>query len=208
MREAVWRQPYEPRGALVLNVQARGITALDDEAAHRGVPAQALLVVGPPTMQPPLVERFSDAIGGQVVLGSLFENHTVDMLFDLDEGCSRQGGIRVVVNHVCDDLIDSTDLLPTLLEVSGAGVPASHHLDGRSFLPQLRGHPGQPREWVYIQMGKTRAVRTRRWKLFDDGRLYEMLRDPTEQSPIEPALDDAEASAARATLRSVLSELG
>jgi arylsulfatase A len=49
---------------------------------------------------------------------------------------------------VTDDLVDSTDSLPTLVEATGGAIPAD--IDGRSFLPQIRGEPGHPREWVYM----------------------------------------------------------
>jgi arylsulfatase A-like enzyme len=47
---------------------------------------------------------------------------------------------------VCDELVESIDLLPTFLEWQG-GDPAaqSHRLEGRSLLPLLRG--GQPPAW-------------------------------------------------------------
>lgn len=49
-----------------------------------------------------------------------------------------------------DDLIDSTDFLPTLIEAGGGTVAADQKLDGRSFLPQLRGEKGTARAWYYV----------------------------------------------------------
>ena len=40
---------------------------------------------------------------------------------------------------VNDDLIDSTDFLPTICEAAGVKVPASLKIDGHSFWPQLMG---------------------------------------------------------------------
>jgi len=51
-----------------------------------------------------------------------------------------------VAPHVCTDLVDSTDFLPTVCEVAGVTPP---RIDGRSFLPQLRGERGNPRDWCY-----------------------------------------------------------
>ncbi len=43
---------------------------------------------------------------------------------------------------VCDDLVESIDLVPTFLDWLGGDVVAlSHRLEGRSLLPQLRGAP-------------------------------------------------------------------
>ena len=109
--------------------------------------------------------------------------------------------------RVCDDLTDFSDILPTLAEVAGAPLPKGVAIDGRSILPQLRGEAGRPREWVYIQHGKQRAVRDKRWKLYHDGRLHDMEADPFEKSPIQPAEATAEAAAARTRLQAVLASL-
>ncbi|MCP5120360.1 MAG: sulfatase-like hydrolase/transferase, partial [bacterium] len=53
----------------------------------------------------------------------------------------------IPAGQVSEDLIDFTDFLPTALDVAGAAAPAG--LDGRSFLPQLKGERGNPREWIY-----------------------------------------------------------
>ena len=50
---------------------------------------------------------------------------------------------------VYTDLIDATDFLPTICEATGTPIPAELKTDGRSFLPQLRGEKGNPREWLY-----------------------------------------------------------
>jgi arylsulfatase A len=55
---------------------------------------------------------------------------------------------RIAAGKVCADLVDTTDFLPTLCEAAGVAVPAEMKVDGRSFLPQLRGEKGTPREWI------------------------------------------------------------
>jgi arylsulfatase A len=50
---------------------------------------------------------------------------------------------------VNQDLIDFTDFLPTLAEITGAKPPAGVTIDGHRFAPQLRGQNGQPREWIF-----------------------------------------------------------
>lgn len=90
---------------------------------------------------------------------------------------------------VNDDLVDFSDFLPTLLDSAGAKVPDG--LDGQSFLPQLRGEPGKPREWIYCfycprpeRTKPVRFVRDQRWKLYGDGRLFDVANDPAERRPI------------------------
>ena len=42
---------------------------------------------------------------------------------------------------VCDDLVNGTDILPTLCELSGASVPTDRLIDGVSIVPMLEGRP-------------------------------------------------------------------
>ena len=49
---------------------------------------------------------------------------------------------------VSQDLIDFTDFYTTFAQAAGTELDATDPIDGRSFLPQLQGQPGKPREWV------------------------------------------------------------
>ncbi|MES2705571.1 MAG: sulfatase [Verrucomicrobiota bacterium] len=68
-------------------------------------------------------------------------------------------------------MVSWVDILPTLLEAAGGTAPAD--LDGRSFLPVLRGQSDSRREKIFVthsgdgnmNVYPTRAVRDRRWKL-------------------------------------------
>lgn len=98
--------------------------------------------------------------------------------------------------RVCDDLIDFSDFFPTLAQISGAEIPGNLTIDGRSFLPQLKGEKGTPREWVFCHYEPRwsiwkpcRFVRDKRWKLYGDGRLFDLLADPLEKSPIGDSQD-------------------
>src|SRR5262249_26185804 len=55
------------------------------------------------------------------------------------------GGIGSGV--VRSELVSNIDVLPTLLEASGAGMPAG--IQGRSFLPLLRGETYRPRDAIF-----------------------------------------------------------
>ena len=64
--------------------------------------------------------------------------------------------------------------------------------DGQSFLPQLHGEKGNPRENIYVyywprpEKGEPlRFVRDKRWKLYDDGRLIDVAKDVLEETPVE-----------------------
>ncbi|MHC4337952.1 MAG: sulfatase-like hydrolase/transferase [Planctomycetota bacterium] len=107
---------------------------------------------------------------------------------------------------VCDDLVDFSDFMPTFAELAGTKVP-DVTIDGRSFAPQLRGKKGNPRDWAYCQWQGKAWVRTKKWKLYRDGRLYDAAKDPLEKSPILPGNDTAGSSAVRKKLQMVLDDL-
>ena len=104
---------------------------------------------------------------------------------------------KIPAGRVLDDLIESCDFLPTIGEAAGVSLQSMGPIDGRSFLPQLRGEKGQPREWIYTWYDprpghdKERFTKTsryafdRRWKLYEDGKLYDWAADPKETAPVE-----------------------
>ncbi len=71
---------------------------------------------------------------------------------------------------VLDDLVDSSDILPTLVELAGAPAPP-RAINGRSFAPRLRGQPGNGRAWVHVQNMDQRWVRNREFHLANDSTL-------------------------------------
>ncbi|MHC4636504.1 MAG: sulfatase-like hydrolase/transferase [Planctomycetota bacterium] len=116
---------------------------------------------------------------------------------------------------VCDDLVDFSDFLPTLAEAAGAPLPENVIIDGRSFLPQIRGQKGNPREWIfchYTRDGGTetpkRFVRDKRWKLYHTGELFDVQADPLEKSPIKPGVGGKKAATARKRLQTALDSIG
>jgi len=93
----------------------------------------------------------------------------------------------------CPDLIDFADFVPTLAELAGVELPPERPCDGRSFLPQIRGRPGTPREALFCYSNprpdehpewERRFARNLRYKLYSTGELYDVLTDPHEQSPL------------------------
>lgn len=124
----------------------------------------------------------------------------------------------VAAGRVSEDLVDFSDVLPTLAEVAGARVPASSMLDGRSFAPVLRGEPGT-REWVYCWYfrngepqtgGKNHTAgefaRDHRYKLYLEGGFYDVPADFYEQRPLDPATLTAEQYEVRSRLGNVVQQ--
>jgi len=92
---------------------------------------------------------------------------------------------------VCDDLIDFTDFLPTLLDIADAKAPSGFVNDGRSFIPQLFGEKGNPRDWIFCHYDprwgnrpKRRYVQNKEWKLYGDGRIFNLKADILEENPL------------------------
>jgi len=108
----------------------------------------------------------------------------------------------------CEALVDFSDFLPTLAELCGAPLPEGVQLDGRSFVPQLLDPAAKGRPWVFCQHQGRYWVRTQRWKLYNDGRLFDMQNDVDERRPVPEDQASAEATAARKQLADALSSLG
>ena len=99
---------------------------------------------------------------------------------------------KVPAGTVTDDLVDFSDMMPTIAAMTGASLPKGAILDGVSFAARLSGRKGKPREFVYIYNEPipgpipkpTIFARDQRWKLYSDGRLYDISSDALEQHPI------------------------
>ncbi len=88
---------------------------------------------------------------------------------------------------VLDDLIDFTDFYPTFAAMAGVKLGEDDPIDGRSFLPQLNGEPGQPREWVFChyqpywgRFKGSQYIRDAQFKLYRDGRFFNVRQDIKE----------------------------
>jgi len=130
------------------------------------------------------------------------------------KGELNEGGCRVplIVNwpgttpagKVSKDLVSIADFFPTFIELAGAALPAGVKIDGHSFAPQALGQPGQPREWVYVQLRNDRYVRNAQWKLTQAGGFFDMKDAPWQEIPVSADTTDPEAKAARSRLQTVL----
>ena len=140
------------------------------------------------------------------------------------KGKSTDAGTRVPLiiqwpdvikpNSVSTDLIDFSDFLPTLGEAAHMDLD-SMDIDGRSFLPRLRGEKGTPREWIYSwysrngEEEKARVfARTHRYKLYTSGEFYEIPVDYEEQYPLEISTLDADTKEIYEQLLEVLKQYG
>ncbi|MGJ8697505.1 MAG: sulfatase-like hydrolase/transferase [Verrucomicrobiaceae bacterium] len=139
-----------------------------------------------------------------------------------------QSGIRVpLIAHwpghlkpaVTSQLVEPSDFLVTLAELSGKEVPADWQHDGTSFAPAIHGHPGaRPRDaaffWYDPRPGWDKMAFKRHifaldhhYKLFTDGRLYAIDGLGYKEELLHPADLSPEATAAKAKLEKVIATM-
>ena len=88
---------------------------------------------------------------------------------------------------VRDAMIDLSDFFPTMCEAAGISSPSN--LDGFSMVPMFKGEK-HARKWAYVWYARNGGAtgkefaRTQRWKLYADGKFFDMDKDPEEKSPI------------------------
>ena len=84
------------------------------------------------------------------------------------EPCIMRWPGKIPANTVCEELCSTMDLLPTIAELIGGGLPGDRIIDGKNIWPLIAGEPGavSPHDAFYCYYtGQLRAVRDRRWKL-------------------------------------------
>lgn len=120
---------------------------------------------------------------------------------------------KVPAGRVSADLVCSTDFLPTLCEAAGATIPVELKIDGRSFMPQLLGEKVSPREWLYAWYNpsggpnpKAEFAHDARFKLYSDGRLFDVREDDKEKQPLAAESLSTDAAAAKVKLQAVLDQ--
>lgn len=171
----------------------------DFEADRRGyLPVPALDADGKPTGRkvPGSLKsnvEYADALVGRIVKGleALGLRDSTVIFYTCDNGTAVYGKnktagergplVPMIVNGpgvvqptgARDELVSLVDIFPTLLDLAGASVPDDHVLDGQSFAWILRGRPGTEREYVFCNVADKRLIRTRRWLLDGDGRLWD-----------------------------------
>jgi len=176
--------------------------------------------------------EYMDKLVGRIVeaLDEMGLRDNTIVLFTGDNGTGGQGkgrptelGARVpmivncpgIVKPVgqCDELVDLSDVMPTLVDFADAKLPQDRPIDGRSFAPLLRGEPFEAREWIFSYIADRRILRTRRWLLEDDsplhaGRLFDCgrSRDGTGYQDVTDS-DDPEVVAIRKKFETLLADL-
>ncbi len=108
---------------------------------------------------------------------------------------------------VTSTLVDASDLLPTFAAVAKAALPTKNILDGQSFLPQLLGNKGKPRDWIFVELGNKWYVRDAQWKLTREDELFDMSMAPFEEKLVLNYRNNKVANDAYVKLKDVLEKL-
>lgn len=133
---------------------------------------------------------------------------------------SRGHHVPLIVNwgtgryssHETDDLVDFTDFLPTISDIVQRDVPKEWDADGLSIYPHIKGEKGKGREWIFshysplqaggsINQHAARFFRNHQYKLYHDGRFYDLFADPEETTPIEEGKGNVEAERVRSVFQ-------
>ncbi len=122
---------------------------------------------------------------------------------------------KIQGGHVCDDLIEFSDFLPTFAESGRATMPADRPIDGGSFLARLTDEPYKPRDSIFLHYDRDpdkatpeyRQVRSffdGLFKLYLDGQMFGVLNDVEEEHPIAPSEAESNGLAVRKKLQTTL----
>ena len=122
---------------------------------------------------------------------------------------------KIKAGTTTDELVDFSEMLPTICEAAAVPLPATPQLDGQSFLPLLKGESYEPRQWIYnwySRFGITEKAsvfaRTQQYKLYNDGRFYEIPDDYLEEKPIPKTDLNSETLATYKMLEEVIADYG
>lgn len=123
----------------------------------------------------------------------------------------------VPAGMVSEGLVDFSDVVPTLHAAAGYTPRTDRPLDGFNLLPVFKGRHPTPREWSYCWYLRDEEVhpdptepnlrvfaRTARYKLYRDGRFFDVLNDREELRPLSAADLDPATAAIHAQLLAVI----
>ena len=138
------------------------------------------------------------------------------------KGSVDEGGLRspllvrwpgtIPAGQRIDRVAGAIDLLPTLAALAGIEAATDKPLDGRSLVPLLlgSGEGWQDRSLYSLRNARGNlqlSVRTQRFRLDNDGRLFDITADPGQHRDVAGDFPE-EASRLRAEARAFLDEVG
>lgn len=113
--------------------------------------------------------------------------------------------------HATDELVDFTDILPTLCEGADAKLPDDDPGDGVSLMPTLLGKADRDKPWVYFWYRGLVSARNKTYALVgrQDGSKMQFLKytRPYDAKTLDPANLTPAQQDVRARLQAVIDEL-
>lgn len=111
------------------------------------------------------------------------------------KGSTDEGGVRsplfiawptkIRAGRLIAQISGAIDLLPTLADLAGIPLVGGHKIDGVSLEPLLMGKAGAiPNRMIFSHWNNRVSVRTQHFRLDHQGKLYDMLLDPGQQSDV------------------------
>lgn len=171
----------------MVNYTDKIVGKIDDQLRESGVRENTVLIfTGDNGTAKSITSRMGDLVypGGK---GSPTENGTHVPLVVSWPGTVAKGKVRA-------DLVDFSDMVPTIAELAGASLPEEITFDGISFAQQIKGAPPRAKPWIYCWYARngnrpkaSQHVRDEQFKLYSDGRLYDVKADLFEKKPLEKA---------------------
>ena len=140
---------------------------------------------------------------------------------------TTQTGIRVplianwpkgIKSGLNSNLVESSDFLPTLAALAGKKVPSDWQIDGMSFEPQLFGDKGPVRDWAFFwydprpgwdkeKFSRSIFALDHDYKLFSDGRMYEISGVDLKEEQLDLSKLTPEAGVAREKLKGAIAKM-
>lgn len=153
-----------------------------------------VIFVGDNGTDRPIVSKLED---GREIAGA--KNKTIDAGMRVPLIVDWPG--RAAKGRVVGDLVDMSDFLPTICQAGGIELPNDFIVDGQSFLPQVKGQTGKPRDSIYVWYSRNGEkkknfvpkvfARNQQYKLYASGQFFDVVSDPLEEQPLNiESLDD------------------
>ena len=128
------------------------------------------------------------------------------------KGTTDEGGVRspflirwpgrIPAGRRVPQIAGAIDLLPTLADLTGIALPGSKPLDGVSLKPLLLASEADwPDRMIFSHWNGKVSVRTQRYRLDHESRLFDMQADPDQTSDIAAQHADEAERLARAVAR-------
>ena len=176
------------------------IAKIDAQLETLGIRENTLLIfIGDNGTDTPIVTNtsFGTVVGakGQMIDGG---NHVPCVV-------SWPGVIKA--GKVTPDIIDVSDMLTTMCEAAGIDLPRNIPFDGVSFLPQLKGEKGTPRDSIYMWYARNGGqnakifARNQTYKLYSTGEFFHIPSDRLEKTKLANETLDDQTKAIRARLQ-------